>query len=164
MKRLTMITLMMCLVEMSYGQDTISPCSMIERNIDESTNEVKLNSPRSTTLGIILKYIKDEKQNYYLRLFAKGSIVEYDIKGVTIIFSDGSKILKPMVKIKFDFDSSIGATGCRYSAFIPLTLLDLQKLSTTNISKIRLHIFDNEIDSIESEKFTQYVNCIKDMK
>lgn len=133
-------------------------CSKIEREVDEFTNEVQLYSPYSTTLSIN-KYIKGGKSYYYLSLYAKGSTVNVNIKGVTILFEDGSKMLKPNEKIDVDVSG-----GFRYSAFIPLTQLDLQKLGTTKITKFRLYIYDKDIPSIEGEKFTQYVNCIKDKK
>lgn len=134
----------------------------IDRNIDDMTNEIKISSPLSGSSGIaplhIIKIIKKGVPTYYLSLTATGSTVVVDGKGVIILFTDGSKLTKPLQEV----DADVGRNGnFNYSSFITLTQTDLTTLSSKKIKKIRLYIFDEEIPPFEAQKFQMFVSAIK---
>lgn len=145
--------------ESSIIKNDIDPCSQIEKNIDEFTDEIKFNSPliyRNELTPIrVYKFIKNGKTTYYLRLASQGSTVSVDGKGAIILFTDGSKMTK-QVKIDVEVDE----IDFEYSAFINLTLDDLRILRMKKIKKFRLYIYDRIIETSEAELFKNYVNCI----
>lgn len=138
-------------------------CSKIDKQIDDFTNEVKLNSPlmssRQLSPMIIYKHINNGKIVYYLSLSTYGSTVNVNENGVIILFQDGTKWTRAS-KINVEADSK----GFEYSAFITLTPADLVTFSTKKIKKFRLYIYDKEVNSSDAEKFRLYAQCIKTAK
>ncbi len=139
-------------------------CSQIEKNIDEFSGEIKINSPMSHSYKISSTYIEKDisKTNtqYYLRLRTHGSTAVTNGTGVTILFTDGTKLIKTTVKI----DINATSDGFDYSAFITLTPTDLTQLKTKKIKKFRLNVFEENVKSIEAERFKLYMNCIINTK
>lgn len=138
-------------------------CGNIERKIDDFENTIKLNSPlfinNQIAPLIIYKDISKTNSSYFLSIRTIGSTATVDGTGVTIIFDDGTKWSKP-VKI----DVKVNNSGFEYSAFIPLTTTDLNTFSQKKVTKFRLYVYDKNISSIDGEKFSSYVKCIKDLK
>ncbi len=138
-------------------------CSKIERMVDDFTGEINLNSPISNNYRlssmIIYKNINKNKSNYYLGLRTTGSTVVVDGTGATMLFTDGTKLTKP-VKIDVEADKD----GFEYSVFITLTQADLATLSTKQIKKFRLYIFDEEASQSDGDEFRIFVKCIKSAK
>jgi hypothetical protein len=147
--------------KIAYDEKAI--CSKIERQIDDFTGVVKLNSPISTNYKIasmiIYKEISKTKTSYFLSLRTIGSTVNVNGTGATILFDDGTKWAKP-VKIDVEADKN----GFEYTAFITLTQADLVTFSTKKIKKYRLYIYDEEINPSDADKFKIYMKCIKDAK
>lgn len=144
--------------EIKLDESTL--CSRIERNVDDFTYEIKLNSPMTSGKSLspvtIIKTINKGVAVYYLSLTTYGLTATVDGTGVIILFTDGTKWNNPT---EIDVDAT--TDGFRYSAFIPLTATDLDLFSSKIISKFRLYIYDKEIKSIEAEKFTLYTKCIQ---
>lgn len=142
--------------------NTNDPCSKIEREIDDFTDEVSLNTPRVVNRGsssiILYKIVKNSKVVYYMGLSAYGLTVNIGISGVIILFEDGTKMNKPSEEIDVDTSDS----GFEYSAFITLTEAEVQMLSAKKIKKYRLYIYDGEVNSEDANQFAEYVKCIID--
>jgi hypothetical protein len=147
--------------KISYNLNDV--CSKLERKMDDFTGVIKLNSPISNNYEIssmiIYKEIDKTKTSYFLSLRTKGSTVNVDGTGATILFDDGTKWIKP---VKIDVEAE--EDGFEYSAFITLSQADLITFSTKKIQKYRLYIYDKEINTSEADKFKIYVNCIKEAK
>jgi hypothetical protein len=143
--------------------DEKSICTKLERQVDDFTGAIKINSPISSNYDIepmiIYKDITKTKTSYFLSLSSYGSTVSTNGTGATILFTDGTKWTKP-VKIDVEVDKD----GYEYSAFITLTAADLTTFMTKKIKKYRLYIYDNIINPINADKFKIYVKCIKDSK
>ena len=122
------------------------------------TDETTLRTPLLSDVSI-QKYITSKGTFYYLSLRTKGSTVVVDGTGVIILFTDGSKMTK---SVKIDVDA--GSNGFDYSAFISLTQKDLGILSTKQIKKFRLYIYDQKVKPFEGEEFTYFVKCMMEMK
>ena len=132
-------------------------CAKITRSVDEMTDEIKLNTPYGSDFSIY-KYITSESTEYYLSLNTTGSTVVVDGTGVIILFTDGSKMTKPD-----EIGVKAGSNGFNYSAFISLTQEDLDVLSTKQIKKFRLYIFDQKVEPFEGEEFTNFVKCMMEI-
>lgn len=135
-------------------------CARIERNVDDFTNRISVNSPlmegNQVASMILYKTIEGSETSHSLSLRTYGSTATVGESGAIILFQDGTKINKPTVNISIDTDSK----GFEYSAFIPLTEEELSILSAKEISKFRLYAYDEEIHSGEARKFMHYVKCI----
>ncbi|WP_395042880.1 hypothetical protein [Flavobacterium sp.] len=151
------------LIDLPIPQIKQEPCIEIEKEIDDFTKEIKFSSPlmveNSISPIIIYKHIKNGKSVYYLKLRTYGSTVNVNEKGVIILFQDGTKWARTE---EIDVDANGG--GFEYSAFITLTLADLNTFSTKQIKKFRLYIYDHEIDLEFADKFKSYVQCLKKSK
>lgn len=138
-------------------------CTEMSWSIDDFTGEKRIATPLSSNLKMLntsmSRHINKGLNTYYLSLHAPGGTATVDGKGAYVLFTDGTKWYRN-VKISVDADSD----GFQYSAFIPINKSDLVLFSQKKINKIRLYIYDSEIDSHESEKFKAYVNCLQTLK
>lgn len=132
------------------------PCkNRLKREVDEITNEIKIKSPYSMN-AVILKYIKEGNSTYYLSLNAKGYTVSVGEKGVTILFTDGSKFVKPNAEIDVEAENGY----YNYSAFLRLNKSEIKLFEDKIIKKFRLYIYDSELELNDAEVFKSYVSCI----
>jgi hypothetical protein len=139
-------------------------CSQIEKYIDEFTGEIKFSSPMFDNHNFLStsveKVINNAKTQYFLSLTTHGSTAVVNGTGATILFTDGTKLIKSTAKV----DVNVTSDGFDYSVFMSLTPSDLALLKTKKIKKFRLYIFDEDVKSIESERFKVYMNCIVNAK
>lgn len=138
-------------------------CSLIEKSVDDFTDEIKFNTPmisngRLTPIRLY-KYILKGKTTYYLSLSTIGSTVNVGESGVILLFSDGTKMTKA---VKVDVDAN--KDGFEYSAFFLLSQTELATLSSKKVKKFRLYIYDEEINETEADKFKIYVSCLRSTK
>lgn len=133
--------------------------SKMVRNVDDFTDVIELYPYYGTSSMNIHKYIRKTGTFYYLWLDTHGSTVVVDGTGVIILFTDGTKWTNPE-KIDVEADSK----GFEYHAFITLTQADLITFSTKKIKKIRLYIFDEEVNSFDADKFKIFAKCIREAK
>ena len=131
-------------------------CSELSREVDDMTGKISISSPILQN-AVIYKDISKKSTVYYLSLKTTGSTCVVYEKGVTVLFTDGTKWIKPNEKIDVDADN-----GFNYSAFITLSKQDLLLFSTKKIKKFRLYIFDDE--PLDADKFAIYAKCIQKAK
>jgi hypothetical protein len=145
----------------SFEDQVKNACQSIQLNTDLITKEKQYSSPVFEN-PTVLKYVKNNVSTYYLSLTAKGSTLNVNEKGVVILFTDDSKLIKSNEKINVDVNSD--ASGWEYSAFIRLLPSDLALLSKKKIQMFRLYIYDTKVDTNHSEMLPLYVNCLKNLK
>ncbi|MCX6210252.1 MAG: hypothetical protein NTZ59_12340, partial [Bacteroidetes bacterium] len=126
----------------------------INREVDEFTGEIDINSPRLSKLGYILKNIDKGKSTYYFSTSIKSSGI-YLGKGVIILFSDGTKWSRPSEVVDVDYSS-----GFENNVFMKLTQSDIEIFKKKVIKKIRLYIHDKDVDPKEAEHFRDLFNII----
>ena len=133
----------------------------IIRKEDEFTGDISIYSPLTNDISIY-KFIKAGSTNpeYFLNLKTVGLTLNYDGKGVIILFKDGTKWTKVDEKIKVNV---ISGEGWGYSAFIKMTSDDVALFSSREINKFRLYIYENNNPS-ETDKFVYYTQAILKMK
>jgi len=134
-------------------------CSKINRQIDDFTGEIRINSPVNSPI-VIWKIINNNKICYYLDLTAYGNTANVNKLGVIILFTDGTKWIRSSSKI----DVKVGDYGFEYSSFINLIPIDLILFSSKKIKKFRLYIYDVEFSLTEADIFKSFVKYIKESK
>ena len=143
--------------------DTVVSCSDIEKRIDDFTNTYNFDSPykllRRSGLNIT-KYIHKKEITYYLSLYQNGSTYNPNEKGVTILFTDGTKITKSKEKVDVEYNSNNEYSPYEYHSFITISKTDLKQLQTKTIDKFKLFIYIGDVKIKDAEDFKFYVNCI----
>ncbi|MEO6692997.1 MAG: hypothetical protein ABIO44_11700 [Saprospiraceae bacterium] len=138
--------------------------STILRRVDPFDDCIKIYSPSSEENFLdkleIIKIICKNTSRYYLKLSSTGSTLEPRAKGVTLIFNDGTKWLKPQEEIDVELGDIGSIFKYNYSSFITLSQKDLALFKNKSISKYRLYIYDQYLDSSKSNLFTKYVKAI----
>ena len=129
--------------------------------MDDFTDDVTLRTPLMNDMFITKSIKKGSiKPTYYLSLETRGSTLNYNGKGVIILFKDGTKWVKSEEKIDVKV---VKGDGWGYRAFIILTEQDLQMFSTKEVDKFRLYIYDNQSPD-DTDKFVFYTQAIVKMK
>lgn len=158
MKHLSIIFYMTVSIFTAYAQS--STCEKITRKVDDFTNEITISSPifdqNEIQKMIAMRFITKSKTDYYLDLYTIGHTVNVSISGVIILFTDGSKITKPTAEV----DVEVHDDGYQYRSFITLNQSDLQHLTTKEISKFRLYIYDQSVSPEQANRFKNYVGCL----
>jgi hypothetical protein len=127
---------------------------VIEDKFEKTTN---YHSPDISGVGF-MKVIQGGKPYLYMNISVVGYSLSVDGKGVTILLSNGEKIVRAAQKI----DVNVGSgSGYDYSAFITLTTADITKLSNNTITDIRLYVYDSEIDHNDAVLIREYLKCMK---
>jgi hypothetical protein len=114
-------------------------------------------SPKESGFTLI-KIVKNGTINYYLSVDEKGSTANVDGKGLFLLFNDGTKITKSDAKI----DVSISDRGgFIYTAFVELTLEELETLKTKTITANRLYIYDGTVGPESAKLLQEYAKCLE---
>jgi hypothetical protein len=141
----------------------VDSCFLIDKKVDEFTGEIKFTTPVQGRYGIapmiIQKYVNRGKVTYYLSLTTYGGGVNVNKKGVTVLFTDGTKWIR-----NSDIDVDVSDGKSRYSAFITLTPTDVTMFGLKKVKAFRLYIYDEAMFSDDAEQFMTYVKCVKKAK
>jgi hypothetical protein len=111
----------------------------LSKEIDDFDGETRIGHPYFDVVNLY-KTITKGIPRYYLSLNAGGITPNVGIKGVDILFMDGSKLNKPAIEV--DVDINTDGSGYTYSAFLTLTTEEMKKLSKQPIRKFRLYVYD----------------------
>lgn len=117
----------------------------------------------ASTLKENVSCIKTAKEGeawrYYLSLSTYGATVNVDEKGVIILFSDGTKLKFPQVKI----DVEVSSTGYyEYSAFVPLSNIEVDFFETKVVEGFKLGIYEGRFTT--NKKAIRFKGLIKQLK
>ncbi len=151
--------------EIDTAQTDDAICSKIEKQKDDFTNEIKYHSPFATASGIqlnaiIFKTIKNGGDNYSLMLETDGSTLNYNEKGVIVLFSDGSKWVDSNSDISVEPNAASDISPWKYSAIMSLSENDINIFKSKSIDKFRLYIYDHEMDKFEAKKLRIRITCL----
>ena len=147
----------------AYLDSALTAEMKLRREVDEFTEQISIDCPvlgnPLSTIHLI-KYINKNKATYYIDLMTQGRTVFVGWKGAILLFTDGTKMKKPNAKINIE----VSDYGYRYTAFIPVTQADLKVLSSKNIDKFRLSIFDGPLSPKDAGMFKVYAKNIIKLK
>ena len=130
----------------------------IEKSKDDFTDEITYRSDYLKPIGIT-KIIDKGVVSYYLSLRTNSDNVNFNIKGVYVLFTDGKKWIKLNEKINVHLDINFN-----YTAFIKLSASDLKLFQSKKINKFKLYIFEEEVGWSDSDKFILQTNIIQLLK
>ncbi len=108
---------------------------------------------RNLNLG---KVIIDGNTNIVLGISVYGSTLNVNETGAFILLKDGKKILRDKQKLDVEASSS----GWIYKASIILTEEDIQLLRNSEITDVKLYIYDSEISKKEGYLLQEYLKCM----
>jgi hypothetical protein len=131
-------------------------CDKIEHKVDKFENKETFYTPTENGISFI-KTIENGNSIIYLSVRENGSTLNYDIQGLYILFSDGSKFTKPNEEIDVDVSSG---SGWIYSAFINLSQEEMELLSEKNITDTKLYIYEGTVDNESATKIREYLKCL----
>lgn len=158
MKKILLITFIVVSITINAQKDS-SLCHKIERNVDDMTGKITLSSPSEEAIPPLklIKVILEKDTLYLFRLRTNGITLNTSEKGVIILFTDGTKMIK---ETKISVDVGDEPNTWLYKANITASSEDLKTLATKTIKKFRLFIYDKDINEKEGNNFKEYVNCI----
>lgn len=105
------------------------------------------------------KTITGPKTSYSVVLRGYGTNNYTDVKGVSILFEDGSKIVRPRGKLR----TYERPNGIEYSAVVLLNDDEMKLLRTLRIAKYQLYIYDTDLKRSMAERLRGYASCIRHM-
>ena len=79
-------------------------------------------------------------------------------KGVILLLNDKTKINLPDVDVDCKVNSK--GDGYEYSSFIELSKEQIEILKVKEIDKIRLYIYDSDLNGSTSTKLKEYLKCL----
>jgi hypothetical protein len=113
---------------------------------DKFTGQKEYYSP--TSIISIAKFTNNNGYSQYISINVPGSTLNYGCYGVSILFENGKKIVRPNEKVDTSYSD-----GWVYKAFFKPTLNEINLLKSYKVVAVKLYIYDSDIDSIESETF-----------
>lgn len=135
--------------------DGQSGCISIYRKVDKFDGTVTFTSPILNQITLY-KVIKDNNVFYYMRLKCLGSTMNVMEKGVTILFENDLRIDRPEIEIDVDATSD----GYSYSAFIDLSIEEMNIIANNQMTDFKLYIYDCIVNVFKRKKYMKYANCL----
>jgi len=133
-------------------------CSFIKTTIDKFDGTITMRSPIDNPC-LFIKHIRNGDTTLIFRPTASGSTLNTNIKGVIILFKDGTKIERPNEIINVN---SATGTGWEYSAYMHLTKEEEAQFLISPMTDYRLYIYDATVTNYAGKIYQKILNCIKD--
>ena len=151
--KITLLFLFMLRVTSSFSQD----CEKIRREVDDMKGIVSYNSPDLKHLKLH-KTFKDGQTFFRLHIVIEGNTPEYSAKGVYVKLEDGSILKDENAPISCSYIG--GMSGYLIQGILSIDDDNIDKLKSKKIIKVQLNNTSKEIGDRESEKATNYLNCM----
>ena len=117
---------------------------------DYLSNEDKFNGEKTyyspTTTISIAKFVQGKSSNQYISISVPGSTLNYGCYGVSILFENGKKIVRPNEKVETNYSD-----GWSYRAFFTPTTNEINLLKSYKVVAVKLYIYDTDVDSVEAD-------------
>lgn len=134
-----------------------SQCKDLRKQVDKFDGSITIQSPiyKSITHEPVMIIRREVKNRIYfllrLRVWASASPTQ---KGAYLLLDDGTKLEWPDEEVEVNYKNFFYAHST-----ITLTPEQLEKLSKTPITDIRLHVFDMNLKKKDGERFRDYIEC-----
>lgn len=138
----------------AYSTEVNEYCSQLTKKADKFQNEVTIDTPLLNTISFT-KVISNKVSKLYMSVTQKGSTLNLNKLGLTILFSNGKKLSKPNAKISVAPGTE---NSWNYSAFIPLLPADIKLLAENVITDVKLYIYDGSVNN--GSELKELLNCI----
>ena len=160
MKQFVATLTLILLSFLSYSQQPNSKyCNKIQMDIDKFEGDTTYRSPHSPGFIDPLYYIKSSGK---IAVFIKswGGRSNVGKKGAILLLKDGSKIERPDAEIDCDVNET---QGYLYTTMFFLSDEDLEKLSKSPVSSVRLYIYDSNYNEKRQIKQMEYLRCMRNL-
>jgi hypothetical protein len=137
-----------------YTNERIDYCSQLTKTIDKFDDKTTIDTPLLNSISFT-KVISNKVSKLYMSVAQNGTTLNVGKMGLTILFSNGKRLSKPIAKISVDAGSE---GGWNYSSFISLLPTDLKLLSENIISDVKLYIYEGSIDN--GLELKELLNCL----
>lgn len=139
---------------LSFAQETNKTLEDYLHSTDKFTGEKTYYTPYSKNINAF-RIIGSSGTRQYFSLKVYGATLNYECKGVYILFENGEKIIRPEEKIDTKYDN-----GYRYSAFFVPTEKEIELFKNSKITDVKLYIYDSVINNQDATKFLEAAKVI----
>jgi hypothetical protein len=136
-------------------------CQNVAVKKDDMTDELRFSISGLNHINL-LKFIEKGETTYYLKLSTTGNTANVSEKGVILLLSDNSKIVKPNIEIDVEVEMGhyYGNGDYEYSAFFRISELEVKQIIENPIKKFRLFIYDKDISDEKRTFYSETMKCI----
>lgn len=143
----------------SFGQND-KYCKKIGIDVDKFTGDTTYTSPHLAGFMDPIFYIKKDGE-IMIYILSNGSTANVGEKGAILLLKDGNKIERPEVLIDCKVNSA--GAGFDYTTLFTLTEEEIELLSNSPVSAVRLYIYDMDQNEKRQLKQMEYLKCLKTM-
>ena len=160
------LALMLCFVSIiGFAQESNSSINF-SRKVNDFTDEITISSfirigPRTEHMDLIKHISPNGRVVYYLYISIKDSYCTVGIKGLTILFEDGTKFNRPNDEIDTNY---YAGDEYNYSVLIRLSESEVKIFSQKEIRKFKMYIFERDITDYDVDEFKEIAGNIVTMK
>ena len=139
--------------------------SLFEKKVDKFKNETSFNVPGLNNVSFV-KSISPKGTRYYLSLVNTGHTLNVREKGVTVLLSNGTKIVRAqeIIDVEPDLDHHFGPGDYEYSAFCAITPAEIARIAKVGITDFRLYIYDFTLTQEQKEITQERAGCLVSLK
>lgn len=136
-------------------------CNQIHYDYDKFKGDTIFRSPYIESKnykanGANVQFLKYNNGSIAISLTTKGSTLNVNEVGVTILLENNIKIIRKKEEINVKASNS----GFEYSAFFKLSVSEIERLKTNKITDFRLFIYDKIINKEKGLMYQTYLKCI----
>lgn len=117
-------------------------------SVDKFTGKKTYYSPYSENLSIVKVVYKKNDFSQFIKIDVKGSTVNYNCKGLIILFENGMKINRPNEVVETNYSD-----GFRYSVWFKPTAKEIALFKKYKITDVELYIYDAHISDYDATSF-----------
>ena len=132
----------------------------LTKDYDEFDDKTTWRSPLLKSISFTKVKNKSETVTY-IRISTNGSTINVGIKGLTVIFEDGSRFERPAAEIN---SRSARGAGWEYSAFERINEEDLNLFATKKVKAYKLYIYKGALYGKDALFTLGYAQGILDAK
>jgi hypothetical protein len=132
-------------------------CTRLITEKDNFSSKLTTNTPIEYEYSIT-KVEENGDTRIYLTLQSYGPTLNINKKGLKILFSDGTVLVKPDVKIDYKIES--GLRGYTYSCFLKLEKEDIVAFTNKTITDYSLYIYERKFKNSNAFDLKEYLKCL----
>lgn len=145
--------------EQIVEKEDVDYCSKITKSVDNFDKKTNYYSPFSGLISFSKTIGKGKDDDIYISITAKSSSFNTGKYGVSILFKDETRIDRKSEEIKVKMGKG---KYFDYKAFFLLTEDEINKLTTSEITDIKLYVYTEEIKN--GAEIMEYLKCLSDIK
>ena len=155
MKKLLLSALLVSVLSFSQEvkNDSIQPSKTLNDylySVDKFSGEKVYYSPYAKNISIARYTSKKNGPSQYIDIDVKGITLNYGCKGLSILFENGMKIVRPNEKVETSYND-----GYQYSVWFKPTAKEIAMFKKYKITDVKLYIYEEQISNDEAITFKE---------